>query len=73
MIAQYFHKVKFICHEISNLDSTTAIGEARIKRIIIHGLKPEYRSFVGIVQGWSTQPSLINFENLLADQGTMTK
>ncbi|KAH0722906.1 hypothetical protein KY290_005570 [Solanum tuberosum] len=28
-IAQYFHKVKRICHEISNLNSTTPIGETR--------------------------------------------
>ncbi|KAH0720607.1 hypothetical protein KY285_005428 [Solanum tuberosum] len=28
-IAQYFHKVKRICREISNLDSTTPIGETR--------------------------------------------
>lgn len=72
-IAQYFHKVKSICREISDLDSTAAIGEARIKRIIIHGLKPEYRSFVGAVQGWPTQPSLVEFENLLAGQEAMTK
>ena len=45
-IAQYFHKVKSICREISELDSKSVIGEARMKRIIIHGLRPEYRSFV---------------------------
>ncbi|KAE8728709.1 hypothetical protein F3Y22_tig00004111pilonHSYRG00116 [Hibiscus syriacus] len=42
-VAQYFHKVKSICREISELDPTAAIGEARIKRIIVHGLRPEYR------------------------------
>ncbi|CAB4296246.1 unnamed protein product [Prunus armeniaca] len=36
-IAQYFHKVKSICCEISDLDHTAAIVESRIKRIIIHG------------------------------------
>ncbi|CAL8997356.1 unnamed protein product [Prunus brigantina] len=36
-IAQYFHKVKSICREISDLDPTAAIVESRIKRIIIHG------------------------------------
>ncbi|KAE8704364.1 PLAC8 family protein [Hibiscus syriacus] len=65
-VAQYFHKVKSICREISELDPTAAIGEARIKRIIVHGLRPEYRGFVAAVQGWPTQPSLVEFENLLA-------
>ncbi|KAM2271663.1 hypothetical protein ACFXTI_038948 [Malus domestica] len=35
-IAQYFHKVKSICREISELDPTAPIGETRMKRIIIH-------------------------------------
>ncbi|KAL5769820.1 hypothetical protein ACOSP7_013974 [Xanthoceras sorbifolium] len=72
-VAQYFHKVKSICREISDLDPTAAIGEARIKRIIIHGLRPEYRGFVAAVQGWPTQPSIVEFENLLAGQEAMAK
>jgi hypothetical protein len=36
-----------------------------MKRIIIHGLKPEYQSFVTAVKGWPTQPSLVEFEKLL--------
>ncbi|KAE8655260.1 tir-nbs resistance protein [Hibiscus syriacus] len=70
-VAQYFHKVKLICREISELDPTAAIGEARIKRIIVHGLRPEYRGFVVAVQGWPTQPSLVEFENFLAGQKAM--
>ncbi|CAL9025094.1 unnamed protein product [Prunus brigantina] len=72
-IAQYFQKVKSICSEISELDPTSAIVDSRIKRIIIHGLRPEYRDFVAAVQGWPTQPSLVEFENLLADQEAMAK
>ncbi|KAJ8775225.1 hypothetical protein K2173_020229 [Erythroxylum novogranatense] len=72
-IAQYFHKVKKICREISELDPEAPIKETRMKRIIIHGLKPEYRGFVAAVQGWPTQPSLVEFENLLAGQEAMTK
>ncbi|KAM0971568.1 hypothetical protein ACFX2I_019359 [Malus domestica] len=41
-IAQYFHKVKSICREISELDPTASIGETRMKRIIIHGLRLKY-------------------------------
>ncbi|KAE8669328.1 tir-nbs resistance protein [Hibiscus syriacus] len=44
-----------------------------IKRIIVHGLRPEYRGFVAAVQGWPTQPSLVEFENLLAGQEAMVK
>ena len=53
-IAQCFHKVKSICREISELDPTALIGETRIKGIIIHGLRPEYRGFIAAVQGWPT-------------------
>ncbi|KAH9726986.1 Disease resistance-like protein DSC1 [Citrus sinensis] len=49
-IAQYFHKVKSIRCKISKLDPTTALGDARKKRIIIHGLRPQYRGFVATVQ-----------------------
>ncbi|XP_050108512.1 uncharacterized protein LOC126587471 [Malus sylvestris] len=72
-IAEYFHKVKSICREISELDPSAAIVEFRIKRIIIHGLRPKYRGFVAAVQGWPTQPSLVEFENLLADQEALAK
>jgi len=51
-IAQYFHKVKSLCREISKLDPEAPIGDTRMKRIIIHGLKPEFRSFVAAIQGW---------------------
>ncbi|KAM0985458.1 hypothetical protein PS2_012493 [Malus domestica] len=72
-IAQYFHKVKLICREISELDPTAPIGKTRMKRIIIHGLRPEYRGFIAAIQGWLTQPSLVEFENLLAGQEAMAK
>ena len=72
-IAQYFHKVKSICREITEPDPKFAIVESRMKRIIIHGLRPEYRSFIIAVQRWPTQPSLVEFENLLASQEAMAK
>ncbi|XP_062081475.1 uncharacterized protein LOC133786589 [Humulus lupulus] len=72
-IPQYFHKMKSICREIYVLDPTTSIGDARIKRLIIHSLKPEYRGFVVAIQGWPTQPSLVEFENLLVGQEAMAK
>ncbi|KAF7804256.1 Retrovirus-related Pol polyprotein from transposon TNT 1-94 [Senna tora] len=57
----------------NKLDPEAPIGEARVKRIIIHGLKPEYRGFVAAIQGWQTQPSLVEFENLLAGQEALAK
>ncbi|XP_076898465.1 uncharacterized protein LOC143552048 [Bidens hawaiensis] len=67
-IPQYFHKVGSLCREIGDLDPLARIGEARMKRIIVQGLKPEFQSFVAAVQGWPNQPSLAEFENLLASQ-----
>ena len=72
-IAQYFHKVKTICREITKLESKSTIGEDRMKRIIIHKLRPYYISFIIAVQGWPTQSSLVEFEKLLASQEAMAK
>uniref|UniRef100_F6H7P1 Uncharacterized protein n=1 Tax=Vitis vinifera TaxID=29760 RepID=F6H7P1_VITVI len=44
-----------------------------MKRIIIHGLRPEFRGFVAVVQGWQNQPSLVEFENLLTGQEALAK
>lgn len=51
-IDKYFDEVKSLCHKISKLDSTTVISESRIKRIIAHGWRPKFGSFVTAVQGW---------------------
>jgi len=40
-ISKYFLKVKNLCSEISLLNLEEAIFEARIRRIIIRGLKPK--------------------------------
>lgn len=71
-ISQYFTKVKSLCSEISILDPSAVISESRIKRIIIRGMRQEYRSFIATVQDWpTTQPSLVELENLLVDQETL--
>ena len=44
-----------------------------MRRIIIHGLRPEYRSFVTAIQGQLVQPSLVELENLLANQEALFK
>ncbi|XP_076888305.1 uncharacterized protein LOC143538691 [Bidens hawaiensis] len=72
-IAQYFHKVKTLCREIGELDNEARIGEVRMKQILIHGLKPEYHSFIAVIQGWPNQPTIGEFENLLASQEALAK
>lgn len=73
MISQYFHKVKTLCRESTELDPSDSIGETRMKRIIIHGLIPEYRGFVVDIQGWQNQPLVVEFENFLTGQEVLTK
>ncbi|KAF9673566.1 hypothetical protein SADUNF_Sadunf10G0037400 [Salix dunnii] len=72
-VAQFFHKVKTLCRVISELDSKAPFGETRMKRIIIHGLRPKFRSLVTAVQGWQNQPSLVEFENFLPRQEALAK
>ena len=50
MITQYFTKVKSLCREISKIDLASNISNSRMRRIIIHGLRPKYRSFVAAIQ-----------------------
>ena len=50
-IAQYLHRVKSICQLITKLDPKFVIGKARMKRIIIHGLWPEYWSSIQVKDG----------------------
>ena len=57
-ISEFFIKVKNLCSEINTLNPEESISEARLKRSIIRGLRPEYTPFVTSVQGWATQPSL---------------
>ncbi|XP_076959133.1 uncharacterized protein LOC143635131 [Bidens hawaiensis] len=58
---------------IGELDQQTQIGDARMKRIIVHGLRSEFQSFVAVVQGWPTPPSLTELENLFAGQEALFK
>ena len=72
-ISQYFFKVKGICHDITQLDAKSKITDARMRRIIIRGLKPEYNGFITVIQGWPVQPSLIELESLLANMESLAK
>jgi hypothetical protein len=72
-ISQYFTKVKSISREISQLEPKEKIDEARMKRIIIHGLRHEYSGFIVAMRGWPNQPSLVELENLLVNQEELAK
>ena len=72
-IDEYLNKLKSLCHEIYGLDSIAAISKSRIKRIIVNSLRLELKSFVIAIIGYSTQPTIENFENLLADQKVIKK
>ncbi|GKV48208.1 hypothetical protein SLEP1_g55034 [Rubroshorea leprosula] len=72
-MAQFFLKIKNLCSEISILDPDEPISEARMKRHIVRGLKPEYIPYVTSIQGWAQQPSLEEFENLLSSQESLAK
>lgn len=64
-IKQYFTKVNSLCREISKLDLFANINEQHMRRIIISVLRLEYRCFITTIQGWPTQSSLEELENLL--------
>ncbi|GJN13125.1 hypothetical protein PR202_ga31462 [Eleusine coracana subsp. coracana] len=44
-----------------------------MKRIIIHGLRPEYNGFIAAVRYWPMQSTLVELENLLANQEALAK
>ncbi|KAL3739611.1 hypothetical protein ACJRO7_020944 [Eucalyptus globulus] len=72
-VSQYFSKVKSICEEISKLDPENAISETRMRRIIIHGLRPECNGIVTATRGWANEPTLTELENILANQEALDK
>ena len=72
-ITQYYTKAKSLCRKISKLDPASNIFDSTMRRIIICGLSSEYRIFVFVIQGWPIQPSLVELENLLADQEALIK
>ena len=72
-ISQFFVKIKNLCSEISLLDPDEPISEARLRRHIVRGLKPEYTPFITSIQGWAQQPSLEELENLLTSQESLAK
>jgi len=73
MISWYFMKIKSLCYGITKLDPNSRIPEARMRRIIIHGLRPDYHGYIVGVRGWQTQPTLLELKGLSAVQETLIK
>ncbi|GAV88785.1 UBN2_3 domain-containing protein, partial [Cephalotus follicularis] len=72
-MSNYFMKVKMICQDMAQLDEEAKISNAGQRRIIIRGLKQEYNGFMIAIQGWPTQPTLFELENLLTDQESLAQ
>ncbi|KAG5616836.1 hypothetical protein H5410_016660, partial [Solanum commersonii] len=72
-INQYFSKVKSLSHEISKLDPENAIMETRMRRIIVHDLRLEYKGIITATRGWATKPTLSELENLMANEEDLEK
>lgn len=72
-VAEYFLRVKGLWAKISELDATEKISEARLRRFHIRGLKKEYTPFIIYIQGWVTQPTVEELENLFSNQEILAK
>ncbi|KAK3011851.1 hypothetical protein RJ639_010447, partial [Escallonia herrerae] len=58
---------------VAQLDVDEPVSEARLRRYLIRGLMKEYMPFVTSVQGWASQPSVEELENLLSNQEALAK
>ncbi|KAG5568649.1 hypothetical protein H5410_064329 [Solanum commersonii] len=53
--------------------SKNAITETRMRRIIVHGPRPEYKGIITATRGWTTEPTLSELENMLAKEEDLEK
>lgn len=49
------------------------MSDAQLCRYLIRGLRKEFMPFISSIQGWATQPSIIELENLLSNQEALVK
>ncbi|XP_071699519.1 uncharacterized protein [Rutidosis leptorrhynchoides] len=71
-------RLQFLENELANsrqeeIDTNEKISESRLRRYLIRGLKKEYVPFITSIQGWATQPSVEELENLLSNQEALAK
>ena len=60
-------QVRALCSEISKFDSFELISDACLCHCIIRALRKEFMPFISLVQGWVSQPSIIELENPLSN------
>ena len=60
-------------NDSTKLNQNSKISYRHIKKIIIYYLKPEYIEFIATIQSSPTQLSLLQLENLLANQEILAK
>ena len=70
---EYFLKVKSLCSEISELDSSKPISNARLRCYLICGLWKEFMPCISLEQGWANQSSIVELENSLSNQEALMK
>ncbi|KAG5604808.1 hypothetical protein H5410_026300 [Solanum commersonii] len=44
-----------------------------MRRIIVHGPRPEYKGIITATRGWTTEPTLSELENMLAKEEDLEK
>jgi len=44
-----------------------------MRRIIVHGLRSEYKRIITVTWGWATEPTLSELKNLLANEKDLEK
>ena len=71
-INEYFNKIKFLSYEISELDHTATIFEFRIKRIIVHSSRLEFRSFLQLSKIGQLNQLLRNLKSCLPIKKQLT-
>ena len=72
-VSEYLTKLKTLCQEILKLDPQNKILETRVRRIIIHGLHPEFNALITTTRGWARELTLDELENILANQEALNK
>ncbi|KAH6807330.1 hypothetical protein C2S51_028438 [Perilla frutescens var. frutescens] len=70
-------RVQFLENELARivqeLDTDEPVKDVRLRRYLIRGLREEFMPFISSIQGWATQTSIIELENLLSNQEALVK
>ncbi|KAG5582115.1 hypothetical protein H5410_052742 [Solanum commersonii] len=62
-----------ISQRYMTINPENVLTKTRTRRIIVHGLSPEYKGIITITRGWATEPTLSELKNLLANEKDLEK